>query len=181
MSAGAGFAGSLFIPTPVKSLILPKTMIRQEKSLILYNTHTGEHLPNFVYWAEGRYIPSALKSVSRFFRDWRTGEVTGIDPKLLDVLHALKMKLGHTRAFDIICGYRSPKTNQMLCQKSQSVAKRSLHMQGRAVDIRFRGPLLGTAHRAACALKAGGVGLYPRSSDRFIHVDVRPQVVRWTG
>ena len=59
----------------------------------------------------------------------------------------------------------------MLRGKSQrsGVAKRSLHMQGKAMDIRLHGVALKDLRKAAIALKSGGVGYYPKSN--FIHVD----------
>jgi uncharacterized protein YcbK (DUF882 family) len=49
------------------------------------------------------------------------------------------------------------------------VAKRSLHMQGKAIDIRVAGCGLKHLCETAVSLKAGGVGYYPKSN--FIHID----------
>jgi uncharacterized protein YcbK (DUF882 family) len=49
------------------------------------------------------------------------------------------------------------------------VAKRSLHMEGKAIDVRLPGVPLVELRDAAISLKAGGVGYYPK--DQFIHVD----------
>jgi uncharacterized protein YcbK (DUF882 family) len=173
---GVGTACALLVPSPVKALILPRSL--RERTLNLHNTHTGEFFSG-AYWANGSYIPEALQKINHFLRDWRTDGVHSIDTKLVDLIHGLKMKLGYTRAMDIICGYRSPQTNRMLAKKSRGVAKKSLHLEGRAIDIRFPPGTLKNAHRAACSFRAGGVGLYSKSRDRFVHMDVRPRVVYW--
>jgi uncharacterized protein YcbK (DUF882 family) len=109
-------------------------------------------------------------------RDHRTGDVHDMDQGLLDLLYLLQTRVESRQTFQIISGYRSPKTNAMLSGKSKGVAKRSYHMQGKAIDIRLNGCDLKQLHKAALSLKAGGVGYYP-SSD-FIHVDVG-RVRRW--
>ena len=146
-----------------------------ERSLSFKNLHTGESL-NATIWADGRYLDNELRAVNRVLRDHRSGDVYPIDPKLLDMLYALQHSVGVSGAFHIISGYRSPKTNQKLRSKSSGVAKRSLHMQGKAIDIRLTGCELKHLRDAALALKAGGVGYYAKSD--FIHVDTG-RVRRW--
>jgi len=140
-----------------------------EKSLSFYNLHTGEELTT-VYWREGKYQLAALTAVNQIFRDYRTGDVKKIDTALLDLLHTLHNKVGASEPFQIISGYRSPKTNAMLVRKSRGVARNSQHLLGRAVDIRLPECGLDCLHKAAIDLRAGGVGYYPASD--FIHVDV---------
>jgi uncharacterized protein YcbK (DUF882 family) len=149
--------------------------VPHERSLGFYNTHTDETLKT-VYWAEGMYQPEGLKEINRILRDFRTGDVYSMDEKLLDLLFVLQAKTGRKDKFHIISGYRSPATNAMLSSRSGGVAKRSYHMQGKAIDIRLPGYDLSSLHQAALDLKAGGVGYYPSSN--FIHVDVGP-VRRW--
>lgn len=142
-----------------------------ERSLGFYNTHTDETLKT-VYWAEGKYQPDGLSEINRILRDHRTGDVHRMDESLLDLLYLLQSRTGRKDRFHIISGYRSPASNAKLHARSASVAKRSYHMQGKAVDIRLPGYDLKKLHQAALALKAGGVGCYPSSN--FIHVDVGP-------
>lgn len=132
------------------------------------NLHTGETAA-VVYRAEGRLIPSALRKIDHLLRDHRTNEVAEIDPRLLDLLHRLRLCLGTSKPYGIISGYRSPGTNAMLVSRSNGVARRSLHMQGRAIDIRIEGVDPWHIYRAARELNAGGVGLY--SSSGFVHLD----------
>jgi uncharacterized protein YcbK (DUF882 family) len=103
-------------------------------------------------------------------RDHRTDEVAEMDPRLLDLLFNLQGKLGASTPFHVISGYRSPRSNAMLVAKGGGVAKKSLHMQGKAIDIRLPGRELADLRKAALGLKAGGVGYYPKSD--FVHVDV---------
>ncbi len=148
-----------------------------EKSLSLYNTHTEESLKT-VYWTEGRYLVKPLAEISHIMRDHRTGETKSIDPRLLDLLYAVKKRLGATQPFHIISGYRSPKTNAILRKNAGGVARKSLHIEGKAVDIRLPDAELSALRKVTMDLRGGGVGYYPKSD--FIHVDLG--LLRyWTG
>jgi uncharacterized protein YcbK (DUF882 family) len=142
--------------------------IRQVRSLGFYNLHTGESLKT-VYYENGSYVAGALQEINYVLRDFRANEVKPIDPRLLDLLVALRDQLGTSAPYDVISGYRSPKTNAMLHTYSEGVAVHSLHMDGRAIDVRVPNRDLSTLHYAALSLRAGGVGYYPRSD--FVHVD----------
>ena len=139
------------------------------RSLAFANLHTGERL-GVDYWVDGQYVPDALTAVNRVLRDFRTGEVHPIDPKLLDCLDALRVKLETREPVQVISGYRSPLTNAKLHDASTGVASNSLHMRGMAIDIRIAGRPLNSLRLAALSLQRGGVGYYPRSD--FVHVDV---------
>ncbi|NIQ37650.1 MAG: DUF882 domain-containing protein [Proteobacteria bacterium] len=140
-----------------------------EKSIAFYNTHTRESLKT-VYWARGKYIPKGLTDINHILRDHRSGEVKSIDPRLLDVLHALQLKLKTQKPFHVISGYRSPKTNEKLRKLGRGVARHSLHIYGKAVDVRLPGCRLSSLRRAAIDLGGGGVGYYPRP--KFVHLDI---------
>lgn len=139
-----------------------------EKSLSFYNIHTGESLRT-TYWADGVYLPESLEEISKVLRDHRTGDRIAMDKDVLDLLHAVRTKLDSRQPFQIISGYRSPKTNAMLHKNTSGVAKKSLHMLGQAIDINLPGTDLATLRKAAMSEKAGGVGYYPESN--FVHVD----------
>jgi uncharacterized protein YcbK (DUF882 family) len=143
--------------------------------LSFYHRHTGETL-SLTYRENGFYIPAAMEALNHFLRDWRTGEVYTIDPLLLNQLHTLQQHLEAVGPYHVICGYRSPRTNQVLHAHSSGVASRSLHMEGRAIDICLPGKDLAFLHRAALDMHAGGVGYYPDSD--FIHLDTG-RVRRW--
>jgi uncharacterized protein YcbK (DUF882 family) len=139
-----------------------------ERSLSFYNTHTGETL-NTCYFRSGEYLTDSLKKIDFILRDHRSGEVQPIDRQLLDLLLAVSQKTDPSCCFHIISGYRSPATNARLRTQSRGVAGGSLHMKGKAVDIRVPGYDTDRLHRACKALKAGGVGYYPKSD--FVHID----------
>jgi uncharacterized protein YcbK (DUF882 family) len=141
---------------------------RDVRELGFVHAHTSEKL-RLVYWEAGDYLADALQDINRLLRDFRTDDVYPIDPGVLDILHATRSRLGAHGRFEILSGYRSPKTNAMLANKSTGVAKRSLHMQGRALDVRLQGVAVADLRAAAVSLRAGGVGHYPASG--FVHVD----------
>jgi uncharacterized protein YcbK (DUF882 family) len=144
----------------------------REYRLRFYHTHTGERL-NVVYRRGDQYIPEALDELDHFLRDHRTGDVRHFDPHLFDLLHDLTASLGDSGGeIDVICGYRTPRSNEFLRTRSPhtGVAQHSLHMQAEAIDIRLPGIPTSELRDAALRLHRGGVGYY-RSSD-FVHVDV---------
>ncbi len=146
-----------------------------ERTLAFRNLHTGESLRT-TFWAQGDYLDDELQAVNHVMRDHRSGDVHPMDPKLLDLLYALQQSVAVNGAFHIISGYRSPRTNQKLRAQGGGVAKKSLHMQGKAIDIRLPGCPLARLRDAAMALRVGGVGYYAKSD--FIHIDTG-RVRRW--
>lgn len=147
-----------------------------EHRLRLYHTHTGERL-DVVFRRGDEYIPQALAQVDHFLRDHRTGDVHHYDPRLFDLLSDLEKAIGRPDAeLQVICGYRTPWSNQFLRTHTSGVAKNSLHMQAEAIDIRLPGTKTSAVRDAALALHRGGVGYYAQSN--FVHVDVG-RVRRW--
>ena|SRR5688572_6559204 len=140
-----------------------------ERSLSFYNLHTSESLKT-VYWQKGEYLPTSLAEIQRVLRDHRTGDQHEIHADLLDLLCDLRLRLDTREPFQIISGYRSPATNTMLHARSDGVATRSLHLDGKAVDIRIPGRALSLLRKTALSMKSGGVGYYPSSN--FVHVDI---------
>ena len=139
-----------------------------DRQLTFRHTHTDERLDTR-YRNRSGYIDPALQRLNWLLRDFRTGEVARMDPKLYDILHALNVTCGGG-TFEIISGFRSSKTNSMLRRTGGGgVAKRSLHMDGKAIDIRLLGCDTARLRDAAMALGAGGVGYYPESD--FLHID----------
>lgn len=159
---------SLIAAGMIAPAVFASTAQSAERSLAFHHLHTGEDL-RVTYWAEGDYLTESLAEINHLLRDHRTDEVHSIDPGLLDLLQGIQTRLGSSREFQIISGYRSPKTNNMLRTNSSGVAKRSLHMQGKAIDIRLPGCSLKQLRKVAVSQKAGGVGIYAKSG--FIHVD----------
>ncbi len=149
-------------------LIQAATTINQEKSLAFLNLHTNETL-QCSYWENGDYDLKALAEINYILRDHRTNEVTEIDRQLLNTLHTLHQLTESNSPFQIISGYRSAKTNNTLRNTTSGVAKRSLHMQGKAIDVQLPDIQLATLRDTAISLQAGGVGYYPKTS--FLHLD----------
>jgi uncharacterized protein YcbK (DUF882 family) len=141
---------------------------RRVERLAFEHTHTGESV-SVVYRLEGAYVPSALQTLDHFLRDFRTGDERQIDPQLLNILSSLSAVTGSRAPFQVISAYRSPHTNAMLRERGRGVAKSSLHLEGRAIDIRLADVPLADLRDAALSLKAGGVGYYP--GPEFVHVD----------
>lgn len=158
------------------SIFLPSTALAAvnatgRRAVSLANLHTGEKLKS-TYWADGEYIPEALAEIDHNLRDFRTGDVHPIDPRLLDLLHDLRLRMRSKAPFEVISGYRSPATNAQLASESRGVARKSFHLRGMAIDIRLPDCDLRQLRKAALSLRRGGVGYYPKPD--FVHVDVGP-------
>lgn len=144
--------------------------------LRLYNLHTGERL-NTVYRIGDQYQPAAVARLDHFLRDYRTGSVRDYDVREFDLLHDLLARLGRPDGeIDIVCGYRTRRTNERLRQQGHAVALHSQHIEARAIDIRVPGFTAARVRDAALSLHRGGVGYYAESG--FVHVDVG-RVRRW--
>ncbi len=163
-------AAGLLLPVLPLALspVVALARTRGSRELRFYHTHTSEML-HVVYAENGAYVPAALDEINHLLRDFRNGNVHPIDPRLLDILHDARELTGSTGQFEVISGFRSPATNEMLRNKSSGVAQKSLHLQGQAVDVRLRGVDTRNLRRAGLALAEGGVGYYPDSD--FVHLD----------
>lgn len=136
--------------------------------LSFYHIHTAEKL-SITYRENGSLVPGALAEINRYLRDFRTEQVHDIDVALLDALHDLYTTFDARGNFEVISGYRSPRTNAALRHVTSGVAEHSLHIEGRAIDVRLTSAKTTGLRDAAIALAAGGVGYYPESN--FVHVD----------
>jgi uncharacterized protein YcbK (DUF882 family) len=165
-AAPPGYTGESASPNP------------HEYRLRFYNTHTNERI-DVVYRRGETYVPKALGELDRYLRDVRSGEVHRFDPHLFDLLYDLTASLHDIGGeIEVICGYRTPETNEFLRTRSahSGVALHSLHMLAEAIDIRLSGVPASALRDAALSLHRGGVGYYHDSN--FVHVDVGP-VRRW--
>jgi uncharacterized protein YcbK (DUF882 family) len=173
--AGASLASAMASAARAQVDLTPMDI--SPRQVALHNLHTGESL-QAVYWEDGHYVPQAMAAVNKVLRDFRTGDEHMMDPTLVDLLAKLHGKVEGRGPFQVISGYRSPKTNALLHEHSDGVASKSLHMQGMAIDIRVEGVALDHLHKAALDIGRGGVGYYPTSD--FVHVDVG-RVRQWQG
>lgn len=150
--------------------LLPASVLASnftEKQLSFYHTHTGEKLT--VNYFTDVYRDGIQRALEYFLRDFRTGEIHSIDPDLLETLYRIQTCCGSKGTYEVISGYRSFQTNELLRQRGSGVAKNSLHMKGQAIDIRLSDRSTSVLRDIAVDLHNGGVGYYPRSD--FIHID----------
>jgi uncharacterized protein YcbK (DUF882 family) len=171
LAAGAALLVAPQLALPHRAGATPASL----RTLSLLHTHTGESL-SIAYADERRYLAAALTRIDWFLRDFRNGETRPIDPQLLDQLHTLAELTGARSPFEVISGYRSPETNAALRRRSSGVASHSLHLEGRAIDVRLADVSTADLRDAATSLRAGGVGFYPEP--RFVHLDTG-RVRRW--
>jgi uncharacterized protein YcbK (DUF882 family) len=151
----------------------------EQYRLRLHHLHTGEDI-DIVYRVGDTYLPWAMERLNQFLRDHRTQEASEYDPKEFDLLHELMAKLERPNGvIDIVCGYRTPWSNNLLRSRSadSGVAEHSQHMLAKAIDIRVPGVATAKLRDAALSLHEGGVGYYP--VNQFVHVDVG-RVRQWS-
>lgn len=169
LSAGAALTTNALASNTLKAT----KPFSPELSLAFNNLHTGESLKT-TFFCEGEFIADGMQAISYLLRDHRNNEVGQMSPELMMLLHDVQQKMGVSKPFEVISGFRSAQTNAMLSKRSSKVAKKSLHMQGKAIDIRLPGVRLTELHRAARQMNQGGVGLYTGSD--FVHLDTgRPR------
>jgi len=155
----------------VVAAVSPRTLLADEKDeriLSFLHTHTLERV-TVPYFADGSYLPGGLSRLDAFLRDHRTGEEHPIDPALYDLLNDVRLATRARSPFQVISGYRSPQTNEMLREHGRGVAGGSLHLKGRAIDVRLSDVKTAVLRDAGLDLARGGVGYY-RASD-FVHLD----------
>lgn len=172
---GAGAAATMAGLFPAPAIAAPAKTAQATRTLSLFNVNTGES-GRFVYWENGSYDPGAVRRISHLLRDHRNDVVHPISNDLIDLMARLRQQLNSDGQFQIISAFRSQETNDDMVGKRRGVAKRSYHMDGKAVDLRLPGRGLHQVRGAALQLAGGGVGYYPSSN--FIHLDVGP-VRRW--
>lgn len=154
---------------PALSATAALASVQDTRGLALVHTHTHEKID--LMYADGQdFLPAALGSLNRFLRDHYSGDIGLMDPQLYELLHGTQQLLGSKGAFEVISAYRCPATNANLRQtRSGGVARHSLHMEGRAIDVRLPGVPLADLREAALSLRGGGVGFYP--GEQFVHLD----------
>lgn len=165
-------AGGALVGVSAARVMAGPTATRQpasvSKRLAFINVHTNETL-ELEFSRDGSYLADSLSAIQLLLRDYRNGEQHVIDPALLDYLHEVALGLGADPVFSVISGYRSPQTNEQLRERSNGVARHSLHLEGRAIDVRLAGVHCAALAARARALSCGGVGFYQKSD--FVHLD----------
>ena len=164
MRTGAAAAGALLVPS---AEAFTRSLSR-ERLLNFFNPNTDEEL-TIACCIDSQYDARVMRRFSEFMRDHHTNKVHPIDPALLDLLFAVSVLTRSNGTFQVISGYRAPETNHMLRRRSHRVAEHSLHVQGRAIDIRMSDASVRTVRKVGLALQRGGVGYYPAAN--FVHLD----------
>jgi uncharacterized protein YcbK (DUF882 family) len=163
-------SSALLCALPLTATCLPARASQEAgaRRLSFLHTHTSERL-SVTYFQQGAYVAEGLAQVQNLFRDFRSGQAHEIDPGLLDILYELQVLADRDGRYEIISAYRSPGTNAQLRSRSTGVAEKSLHLWGRAIDVRLPGIPTRRLAELARGLQRGGVGFY--ASSDFVHVD----------
>ncbi|MFW2231256.1 DUF882 domain-containing protein [Rhizobium sp. CRRU65] len=151
----------------------PSQAAGDTRSLKLYFIHTGEKAV-ITYKRNGKFDPKGLEQLNRFLRDWRKNQPTKMDPRLFDLIWEVYRQSGSRDYINVVCGFRSPGTNELLRGRSRNsgVAEKSQHMLGKAMDFFIPDVKLATLRGIGMKMQVGGVGFYPKSGSPFVHMDV---------
>ncbi|AHG46832.1 hypothetical protein RLEG12_27910 [Rhizobium leguminosarum bv. trifolii CB782] len=163
---------ALAVSSPV-FVSTPSEAAGDTRSLKLYFIHTGEKAV-ITYKRNGKFDPKGLEQLNRFLRDWRKNQPTKMDPRLFDLIWEVYRQSGSRDYINVVCGFRSPGTNEMLRGRSRNsgVAEKSQHMLGKAMDFFIPDVKLATLRGIGMKMQVGGVGFYPKSGSPFVHMDV---------
>ena len=140
------------------------------RTVSFYAVNTKETL-TIQYMKNGKHIPEAMEKINWILRDWRKDEPTQMDPDLVDLVWEIHNELGSAEPINVISGYRSRDTNELLRRTVGGQASQSRHILGKAMDVTF--PDVPVKKLRYCALirERGGVGYYPTSATPFVHID----------
>lgn len=141
------------------------------RAIELINFNTGERWGG-TFWRDGRHVDEAVRAISHLMRDHRTGSVRRVDTRLLDTLWLVRRRLGSSEPWRILSGFRAPATHAALRRSDSTAARRSFHVEGRALDAALADRTATAISRAARREGRGGVGLYARRG--FVHLDTGP-------
>lgn len=167
--AAVGAVAATSVIQPASAAIFSNSYSESGSRRISFrNSHTGETFSG-VYRVGDKYLPDAFERINVVLRDFRTNEMFPIDPRVIDIIYSVHRQTQHDQPYEILSGYRCPKTNSMLREGTGGVAKNSLHMTGQAIDLRLPGYSTSRVRDLAKSLRAGGVGYYSKSN--FVHMD----------
>ncbi len=144
--------------------------LAEDRSLSMFNIHTKDTIA-VTFKRNGKYVPEALQALNHFMRDWRRDQEIKMDPALIDLIWEVHEELGSKEPVHLICGYRSPATNEMLRHTVGGQARNSRHITGQAADLTFPDVPLKQLRYSALIHERGGVGFYPASGLPFVHMD----------
>jgi uncharacterized protein YcbK (DUF882 family) len=162
---------------PPVNVASAKEAASPERWIELTSIHTGEVVRATLGRKSGP-DPATLAKLQHLLRDYRVNEEHRMDPGLYEQLSDLAQAAGREPRYEVISGYRAPGTNTRLRARGHGVAEHSLHMEGRAMDVRLRGCDCAILRDLALQAGRGGVGYYERS--KFVHLDTG-RVRTWNG
>ncbi len=145
------------------------------RTVSLYRPATDEHL-SLLYWKDGELVPGSYERLCTILRDVQAKETVRMDPKLIETLWACQAfcaRYGINHPIHVLSGYRTAATNRHLIETGLPAARKSLHLDGKAADIRIidlNTEVLGGLVRS---FERGGVGFYfrPGTTGGWIHTD----------
>jgi uncharacterized protein YcbK (DUF882 family) len=145
------------------------------RTIDVYRPQTKERL-TVQYWKDGEINQAAYERLCHMLRDVNGKASRDIDPRLLEVLWGTQgfvAKFGINSPIEILSGYRTPASNRRLQEQGVPAARKSLHMEGKAADIRIKGLDPAVLGNLVKSFRQGGVGFYyrPSSAGGWIHAD----------
>ncbi|WP_028101137.1 YcbK family protein [Pseudoduganella violaceinigra] len=154
------------------------------RTLTVVRPQSGEKA-RLLYWKDGDIIDSAYQELCHLLRDVNGKETAAIDPKLFETLwgaQAFVQRFGIDSPLEILSGYRTPASNKRLIEQGIPAARQSLHMSGKAADIRIPNLNAEVLGGLVQSFRQGGVGFYYREGPRggWIHADTGLQRT-WKG
>jgi uncharacterized protein YcbK (DUF882 family) len=165
-----GSSNQLFTPE-----VLPN-LYGQHLILALRSVHTDEKM-HLVVPRSLNVSNSVMAKFSHLCRDWRYNQAQKMDPGLIRILAKICDESKDDKrsiSVEILSGFRTHRTNEMLRRRSVMVAKNSFHKRGKALDFRLPDLDLSQTRASADRYAYGGLGVYKN----FIHIDTGPQR-RW--
>jgi uncharacterized protein YcbK (DUF882 family) len=177
-SAPSGSAGGVGMEPPpdiFDAQALDLEFWLKPRTIEVYRPASKERA-KLLYWRDGEIIESAYEDLCHLLRDVNGKETARIDPKLFETLwgtQAFVQRYGIDTPIEILSGYRTPASNQKLREAGVPAARQSLHMEGRAADIRLANLNSEVLGGLVKSFRQGGVGFYYRatSAGGWIHAD----------
>lgn len=175
-AAPSGMVGMEPPPDIFDAQVLDLEFWLKPRTLSVVRQATGERA-SLLYWKDGEIVDAAYQELCHLMRDVSGGGKTAaIDPKLFETLwgaQAFVARYGIEQPVEILSGYRTSESNSKLIEQGIPAARQSLHMTGKAADIRIANLNSEVLGGLVKSFRQGGVGFYYRSGPRggWIHAD----------
>jgi uncharacterized protein YcbK (DUF882 family) len=158
---------------------------QKPRTISLYRAATHEKL-DLLYWKNGAIVDGAYDRLCTILRDVQAGKTIRMDPKLIETLWACQAfcaRYGIHHPLTVLSGYRTPATNRKLIEEGLPAARKSLHLDGQAADVRIVDLDPEVLGGLVKSFERGGVGFYFRPGGAmggWIHTDTGVNRV-WRG